>query len=109
MRRPATSTCCTIARLIKCGEGARENLLDHGCLRIRIVLHVLPFLRAELALRPLVELAVRFVRAQPIAEEQHSVDLGTLSWKDVQVHGWLGASKHPVLEPVRFANAEHVA
>src|SRR5437867_1803587 len=108
MRRPATSTCCTIARLIKCGEGARENLLDHGRLRIRVVLHVLPLLRAELALRPLVELSVRVVRAQPIAEEQHSIDLGTLSWKDVQVHGWLGASKHPVLEPVRFANAENV-
>src|SRR6266571_2372266 len=108
MRRPATSTCCTIARLIKCGDGARENLLDHGRLRIRVVLYVLPLLRAELALRPRIELAVRFVRAQPIAEEQHSVNLGTLRWKDMQVHGWFGAAKHPVLEPVRLANAENV-
>src|SRR4051794_39114547 len=109
MRRPATSTCCTVARLIECGAGPSENLLDHGRLRVRVVLHVLPLLRAELALRPRVELAVSLARAQPVAEEQHPVDLAALRWEDMQVHRRLGASEHPVLEPVWLANAEDVA
>src|SRR5512132_2347302 len=108
MRRPATSTCCTVARLIECAGGPSENLLDYGRFRIRVVLQVLPPLCAELALRPRVERAVGVVRSQPVTEHQHPLDLGTLRRKDVQVHRWVVASEHPVLEPVRLADAEDV-
>ena len=91
------------------GERSLQDLLDHGRLRIRIVLHVLPLPGAEPALRPRVELSVRFVCAQPIAEDEHPLELGALRWKNVQVHRrGVVPPQHPVLEPVRLANAEDV-
>src|SRR5437773_6083130 len=102
MRRPATSTCCTVARLIECGAGPSENLLDYGRLRVRVVLHVLPLLCTELALRPRVELSVYLVRAQPIAEDEHPPELLAARRKDVQVHRRVVPPEHAMLEPVRF-------
>ncbi len=55
--------------------GARENLVDHVVLGIGVVLRVLPVLTSKLPFGAFVQLAIRRVSAQPVAEEQHAVDL----------------------------------
>ena len=44
---------------------------------IGVVLHVFPVVAGKLPFGALVEEAIGFVAAQPVAEEQHAVDFGT--------------------------------
>src|SRR5215471_3225615 len=86
-----------------------ENLFDDLALRVGVVLHVLPLAPRELALRPLVELAVARVPAQVVAEEEHALDLGAARGEDVEVDLRLEAFQQPVLEPFGLSDAKHVA
>jgi hypothetical protein len=85
--------------------GPVENFPHDLRLGVGVVLDVLPLLGGELALRPLVELPVHVVRAQPIAEEEHAPDLLAPRREDVQVHGRILSAQHAVLIPVRLAHA----
>ncbi len=89
--------------------GPVENLLHDRRLRVRVVLDVLPLLRGELALRALVQLTVGVIRSQPIAEDEHALDLLAARGEHVQVHGRILSSQQPVLVPVRLAHAQDVA
>src|SRR5438309_5177189 len=54
---------------------SRENLLDHCGLSISIVLRVFPVQSRKLPLGALVEPTIGCIAAQPVAEEQHAVNL----------------------------------
>ena len=59
--------------------GSREDLLDHGCLGIGIVLHIFPGVASKFSLGAFVEATIGFVAAQLVAKEQHAVDLTAAS------------------------------
>ncbi len=63
----------------------------------------------ELPLRSRVALAVGFVRAQPVAKQQHPVRLFTAGRKDVEIDVRVRTLEDPVLEPLRLADHEDVA
>ena len=52
-----------------------ENLHDHCSFGIGVVLRVLPVLASELPFGALVQLTIGYVVAQPVAEEQHALNL----------------------------------
>ena len=56
---------------------ASEDFLDHGCFGIGVILRVFPVVASKLTLGALVEEAIGFVAAQPVAEEQHAFNFGT--------------------------------
>jgi hypothetical protein len=70
---------------------------------------VLPGLFREIALGPLVELAVGVVGAQPITEHEHRVYLGTSERVDVEIDIGVGPLEQPMLMPIGLANVEHIA
>jgi len=78
--------------------------VDDGRLRVGVLLHVLPLAAGQLALLLGVELAVGGVLAQPIAEEEHPVDLLTPGSEDVDVDLRVGSLEEAMLVPVGLAN-----
>src|ERR1700730_13642727 len=86
-----------------------ENFLDHLGFGIGVVLRVLPFPAGKLALGALVELAVRSVAAQPVAEEQHTVNLRAAGRENMQVDVRIWSIEQAMLVPVRLADAQHIA
>ena len=54
-------------------------------LRVGVVLDVLPVPGRELALRPLVQVAIVVVGPQPVAEADHPLELGAAGREDVEV------------------------
>jgi hypothetical protein len=73
--------------------------VDDGGLGVGVLLHVSPVARGQLALGGDVELAVVGVHAEPIAEEQHAVDLGAAGREDMQVDCAVRPLEEAVLEP----------
>jgi hypothetical protein len=53
----------------------RQNLLDHRSLGVGVVLRILPGAAGKVPFGALVELAIGDIAAQPVAEEQHAVNL----------------------------------
>jgi hypothetical protein len=49
--------------------GRGDDLFDHSCLGIGVVLHVLPLPLGELALGPFVQLSIGLVGAKAVAEQ----------------------------------------
>src|SRR5262245_39965162 len=47
--------------------------------------------------------------AQPVAEEQHAVDLWTSDREDMEINVCVRSLEHPMRVPVWLADAEHVA
>src|SRR5438132_4614497 len=88
---------------------SRDNLLDYRGLGIRIVLRVLPVLASKLPLGALVQPAIGCVAAQPVAEEQHAVDLRAAWREDMEVDVSVRPLEHAVLVPVRLSDAQHIA
>src|SRR5262249_47000160 len=88
---------------------ACQNLLDDCRLGIGIVLCIFPLLAHQLPLGTLVERSIIRMAAQPVAEEQHAIDLGTFRRKDMQIDCPLRTIEHPVFVPLWLADAQHVS
>src|SRR5258708_26046826 len=86
----------------------RYNLLDHRGLGISRLLLVLPVLASKLPFGALVQLAIGCVAAQPVAEEQHAVDLRAARREDMEVDIRVRPIEHAVLVPVRLSDAQHI-
>src|SRR5437660_11820372 len=84
---------------------SREDLADYGGFGVGVVLGVFPGLMREFFLGALVELAISFVAAEPVAEEQHAVYFGAALREDVKVDICVRSLEHAVLEPVWLADA----
>ena len=54
-----------------------EDFLDYCCLGIGVVLRVFPVVASKFPFGAFVEAAIGFVATQPVAEEQHAVNLAT--------------------------------
>ena len=65
--------------------------------------------RGELSLRREVEVAVVVVRAEPVAERDHALDLLAPVGERVHVDVRVRTARQPVLEPVGLADPQHVA
>src|SRR5581483_9658409 len=61
----------------------RQDLLDYSGFGVGVVLSVLPIVFSQSALRPLIQLPVAFVGAQPVAKLQHAVNFGAARREDV--------------------------
>ena len=55
-------------------EGAGEDVVHDGRFGVGVVLHVFPGAGRQLTLRAFVEIAIRFVAAQPIAKGEQAAD-----------------------------------
>ncbi len=55
---------------------AGKDFIDDGCFGIGVVLDVFPVVVSEFAFGAFIEETIGIVGAEPIAEEQHAVDLG---------------------------------
>src|SRR5437588_2944879 len=89
--------------------GSCENLLDHCRLCISIVLRVLPVLTSKLPLGALIQLTIGCVAAQPVAEEQHAIDLRAARREDMEIDVGVWPLEHTVLVPIWLSDAQHVA
>src|SRR3954464_4423592 len=87
---------------------APHDLFDPLRLRVRVVLDVLPRLPGELPLRAQVELAVRLVGTEVVAEAQHPRELAASGGEHVEADARIHSLEQPVLEPVGLADAQDV-
>src|SRR5215213_2655697 len=86
--------------------GAREDLVDHGALGVRVVVGGVPLLARQLPLGVLIEAAVAGVVAQPVAEQQADPGRVAAVRQDVDVGVEVRRPVHPV---PRLADADGVA
>src|SRR5262245_36695676 len=88
---------------------AGEDLSDDGALGVRVLLEVLPIARRELALHLRIQLAIRRVRPQVVAESEHPLDLFAACREDVQVDVRVRSLEQAVLIPLGFTDRESIA
>src|SRR5437879_2458143 len=89
--------------------GSRDNCFDYFGFGVGVVLHILPVATGEVAFGDLVEQAVGIVGAQPVAEEQHTLDFRAVRGEDMQVDVGVWSLEQTMLVPIWFAYAQHIA
>src|SRR5258706_6811726 len=88
---------------------SRHDLLDDGCLCVRVVLDELPLAGGEIPLRSLVEVAILIVGPEPVTKADHPLDLRRARREDVKVDVGVGTLEDSVLVPVRLADRQALA
>jgi hypothetical protein len=88
---------------------ACEDLLNNSCLGVCVLLDILPLLLSQVQLGARVQIAISGIPAQPVTENKNTVNLGAAEGQHVQINIRVWPFEHPMLKPLRLADAQQVA